>query len=63
MLSRLLGKLKRGPSRDSGAEPPGKRLKMSMPIPKEKSGLFILHDRKIAVAEWVFIMLLVHRFF
>ena len=38
-------------SRRRGAEPPGKTLRMSTPMPREKSGLFLLYDGKTAVAE------------
>ena len=41
---------KRRLSRDSGAEPPGKTPKVS-PMPKEKNGLFVLHDRETAIVE------------
>ena len=50
-LNFLLGKRAKSPNRDSGAEPPRKISRMSSPAPREKNGLFILHDRETAAAE------------
>ena len=45
---------KRRLSRDSGAEPPRKTLRVSASVPKEKNGLFILHSGETTAAESVF---------
>ena len=43
--------VKRRLSRDSGAEPSRKALRVSASMPKEKNGLFVLRDSETAVAE------------
>jgi hypothetical protein len=50
----ILAKRDRSISPDRGDDPPRKISRASTPTPREKNGLFILHDRETAAAEWVF---------